>query len=543
MMKSSIVLLASLVGLAQASPYGLPPRECSAENIDIPPIFGLEVVSIQASSMFNETVLAPDGAMQNSFPVDRNLTGLSYCNVTVTTRHPGYAEGAISTGVYLPLKGWNERMLGIGGSGFVAGNLRPDVLAPIASGWATVSSSAGVSVGTMANRTTEVQNSDAWALRNTGNVDLEALADFGYRALGDAAAIGKAVVESFYGQPPRYRYWNGCSTGGRQALMLAQRYPDAYHGLLGGCPAINWARFLSTDIVPQLVMRDVAGGHVPAPCEFRAITAAALEECDGLDGVVDGYVTDPEACKFNASSVLGKTIDCPDLPAGTTTISKAAVAAAEAAWAGYHTVNGEWRYYGVSRTTNITGGGSLANTICQANGTCNLAPFGIASNWVKNFLVKDLEADPMTLTLSEFDRLWQVSVQEWVSFMATDDPDLRPFDRAGGKLLVWHGLDDIQIHAGGTEEYYNRVLAVDPNATEYFRFFQVPGVGHCSGGAGAYPGESLQSLMDWVEKDTAPNTLYGRTASGKERPLCLYPKKVIYNGGKNTDDASSYNCV
>ncbi|KAI8721529.1 Carboxylic ester hydrolase [Fusarium sp. LHS14.1] len=527
-MKSFTVLLASLATLAQASPYDPGPRECSAENIDIPPIFGLDVVSIQATIILNETVLAPDGTMSNAFLVDRNLTGLSYCNVTVTTRHPGYVEGGISTGVYLPLKGWNERIC---------------CTRAIASGWATVSSSVGISVGAMANRTTEVQNSDAWALRSTGNVDLEALADFGYRALGDAAAIGKAVVESFYGKPPRYRYWNGCSTGGRQALMLAQRYPDAYHGLLGSCPAINWARFLSTDIVPQLVMRDVSGGHIPAPCEFRAITAAALEECDGLDGVVDGYVTDPKVCKFNASSVLGKTIDCPDLPGGTTTISKAAVAAAEAAWAGYHTVDGEWRYYGVSRTTNITGGGTLASTACQANGTCNLAPFGIANNWVKNFLMKDLEADPMALTLAEFDRLWQVSVQEWASFLATDDPDLRPFHKIGGKLLVWHGLDDIQIYAGGTEEYYNRVLAVDSNATDYIRFFQAPGIGHCSGGAGAYPGESLQSLIDWVEKNTAPNTLYGRTATGKERPLCLYPKKVVYNGGKNTDDASSYNCV
>ncbi|CAH0044865.1 unnamed protein product [Clonostachys solani] len=512
---------------------------CYPEYIKINPISGLQIISIEAIAIFNATT-TPN--FPNSFPASANITGINYCNVTVTSRHPGYQEAGIKTSVYLPLNNWNERMMGIGGSGFSAGNQLDRVLTPLSQGFATVSTSAGVSRNTMQD-SAEVANSDFWALRSTGNVNVEALSDFGYRALGDAAEIGKSVIENFYKKPAKFRYWNGCSTGGRQALMLAQRYPKAYHGLLGSCPAINWARFLSADIFPQIIMKNITnGGRVPAPCEFRAITAAALEACDSLDGVKDGYVMDPSKCEFKAATVLGKKIACPELPSGNTTISEAAVKAAEVAWAGYHTVDGTWRYYGVSHTTNITTGGTLLDTKCDNTGNCTFSPFPIAANWVKNFLMKDLQADPMSLTHSQFDRLWQLSVQEWSSFMSTDDPGLDAFRDTGGKLMTWHGLDDIQIQAGGTEEYYKRVLAVDPKAADYFRFFQVPGVGHCSGGFGAYPGTSFQSLMDWVERGIAPETLYGKTSGGAERPICLYPKKVSYLGGR-TDNINSFQCV
>ncbi|CAI6101009.1 unnamed protein product [Clonostachys chloroleuca] len=518
------------ISIAQDSP-GLGARSCSQaeaqgnastcypEYIKINPIFGLQIISIEATAIFNATT-PPN--FQNSFPASANITGINYCNVTVTSRHPSYQEAGIKTSVYLPLNNWNERMMGIGGSGFSAGNQLDRVLTPLSQGFATVSTSAGVSRYTMQDQDrAEVANSDFWALRSPGN----------------------SVIENFYKKPAKFRYWNGCSTGGRQALMLAQRYPKAYHGLLGGCPAINWARFLSADLFPQIIMKNITnGGRVPAPCEFRAITAAALEACDSLDGVKDGYVMDPSKCEFKAATVLGKQISCPELPGGNTTVSGAAVKAAEVAWVGYHTVDGVWRYYGVSRTTNITTAGTLLDTKCDNTGNCTFSPFPIAANWVKNFLMKDLQADPMSLTHSQFDRLWQLSVQEWSSFMSTDDPDLAAFRDTGGKLMTWHGLDDIQIQAGGTEEYYKRVLAVDSKAADYFRFFQVPGVGHCSGGFGAYPGTSFQSLMDWVEKGIAPETLYGRTSAGAERPICLYPKKVSYVGenvGKPHDLSNS----
>lgn len=547
-MKYRGLLLLTVAGLAPstglANSHSCHTSSCSADAINISPIFGLEIVSIEANAVYNASINL-DGALQNSFSATGNATGVSYCNVTVTTQRPGYADNSIKTGIILPLysSDWNERMLGVGGGGFVAGNIPPRVIGPLAYGWATVSTSAGVSRNTMADHTIEGQNSDHWALRSTGNVDLEALADFGYRSLGDAAVIGKQVIESFYGRPPLYRYWNGCSTGGRQALMLAQRYPDAYHGLLGSCPAINWARFLSADIVPQIVLKDLAGEQIPPPSEFAAITAAALEVCDELDGVRDGYVLDPSKCEFKASSVLDQVIPCPDIPRGMATISEAAVKAAEVAWAGYQTHASDRRYYGVSRTTNITGRGSLLDTTCDEEGTCALAPFGIALNWVKNFLMKDLDADPMNLTLSQFDRLWQLSVQEWSSFMSTDDPDLRAFKATGGKLLSWHGLDDIQIQSGGTEEYYNRVLAIDPDAADYFRYFEAPGIGHCSGGFGSYPGDAMQSLMDWVEQGEPPKTLYGRTPAGVERRLCLYPKKIVYDGEGDPTAESSFSCV
>ncbi|KAH8896071.1 tannase and feruloyl esterase [Thozetella sp. PMI_491] len=485
--------------------------------------------------------MSPAFVLQTTGQRSLRLSGLNYCNITVTTIHPGYHNIPIKTVVLLPLPGWNERMMGMGGSGFTAGNIPGRTQSPLTLGFASVSTSAGVSANTMANASTEAASSDTWALRSTGNVDTEMLSIFGYRALGDAAAIGKAVVTSFYKQPPKFKYWNGCSTGGRQAHMLAQRYPDAYDGLLAGAPAINWARFLSSDIVPELVF--IKERYIPPPCEMAAITHAAVEACDTIDGVKDGYVMDPSKCNFTAYSILGRTITCTDLPSGFVNISLAAVKAAEAAWAGYHTAEGLWRYYGVSRSTNLTGPAGVVNTKCDSAGRCLAAPFSIGTNWVRNFLMKDLDADPMNLTIAQFDRLWQLSVQEWSSFMGSDDPDLSAFRNVGGKFLVWHGLDDTQIQPGGSEEYFNRVLAGDANATDYLRYFQAPGVGHCRNGYGAFPGRSLESLMDWVEKGIAPDTLYGRTWKGEERPICLYPKKVVYNGGKNTSAIHSFACA
>jgi hypothetical protein len=165
--------------------------------------------------------------------------------------------------------------------------------------------------------------------------------------------------------------------------MLAQRYPDASDGLFGSCPAINWARFLSAGIYPQLVLRGLAGDEVPPPYEFGAIMAAALKGCDGLDGVEDGYVMDPRKCDFQASSVMGNEIECSDLPSGRNAISESAARAAEATWAGYHTEEGVWRYYGVSQTTNITSGGTLASTTCVGEGNCTQSLFGIGINWAK----------------------------------------------------------------------------------------------------------------------------------------------------------------
>ena len=253
---------------------------------------------------------------------------------------------------------------------------------------------------------------------------------------------------------------------------------------------------------------------------------------------------DPSKCDFKASSVLGKTIKCTDLPSGMTTISQAAVKAAEAIWAGYHTADDLWRFYGMSRTANLSMGSStLLTTTCDKTGNCTQEPFGVAPNWVKNFLMKDPKADPMKLTHAQFDRFCKRSVQEWSSLISTDDPDLGAFKEAGGKFIAWHGLDDTLIMPGGTEEYYNRVLDMDPKAADYYRFFEAPGVGHCQGGFGAFPGTSLQSLMDWVEKGVAPETLYGRTIRGAERPICAYPKKVIYNGDGQKNDASQFSCV
>lgn len=227
--------------------------------------------------------------------------------------------------------------------------------------------------------------------------------------------------------------------------MLAQRYPTAYDGIAAGAPAIYWTELFSTIQWPQQFMNII--GHYPYGCELDAISAAAISDCDGLDGVVDGVISDPDAClaSFDPFQLVGTSIDCLQAD-GQIQISFAAAAVSNATWHGASTADGRPLWHGLSPGADLTGDGPSANgqrgiaaTNCSS-GTCVGAPNALGSQWLQLFVAKDPNFHFGNLTHAEFDRIVHASRQEFTSLINTDDPDLSAFRNAGGKMVSFHGL-------------------------------------------------------------------------------------------------------
>lgn len=479
--------------------------------------------SLPTPNLFGGSVLSIDAVQVNS-STDSSLN-IDFCNISINYTHPGQND-IIHVSLWLP-DTWNGRFQGVGGGGWSTDADVEDMVSAVSQGYAAVTTDGGH---------TATKNTSSWALLSPGNVNLYLLQDFASVSLNDMTVIGKQLTEAYYGKKISKSYWNGCSTGGRQGLMMAQRYPDAYDGILAEAPAINWAKFIPAESWPQRVMHDME--YFPSQCEFSAITTAAVEACDELDGLRDGVIGMIGLCDFDASSVVGQAYACGSL---TGQITREAAAIVQSIWSGAHDADGRFQWYGLARGAVLNG---LANTTCSSDGNCTGVPFAISEDWHKIFLKRDLAFDPYSMTQAEWDAAFHASINQYTSIIGTSDPDLIRFKKAGGKMITWHGMADQLIFYNGTVDYYERVLEVDPGAKEYYRFYAAPGVGHCRGGVGAIPTDPLAQLVRWVEEGEVPETLVAnRTVGGRrwEQGLCAYPLSSKYAGG-DPAVASSFRC-
>ncbi|KAJ4138726.1 hypothetical protein NW768_002593 [Fusarium equiseti] len=483
-----------------------------------------EILSVTANI---STVNLP-ASPTNEWPENPKDT-VTLCKVVVQYTHPGWND-TINTYVWLPVSDWNERMVGVGGGGWSTGDV-DDLAAPASKGYAAVTTDGG---HLLANR----QELD-WALTSSGNLDLHALQNFAAVSLDDAATLGKTVVEAYYGKKPKYSYWNGCSTGGRQGHMMAQRYPTQYNGILASASAFNWDKFIVSEYWPQFVMHSI--GYYPPACELEAITNATIKACDAQDGVEDGVVSNSTKCDFDPKSVVGTEVTC-DYPSGTLKVSEKAAEIARLTWRGPETEDGKFLWYGLDKSAPLI---RLAGTTCTSLTNCTSSPFAISKDWLTTFIQQNHTAKLHGISHSEYSTLFRQSVNRFASIMGTADADLTDFKNAGGKLLAWHGTADELIPFQGSVDYYNRVLENDPDATDYYRFFEAPGVQHCKGGSGWYPGSGFDTLVNWVETGEAPDGIYAETVGSEKKravKLCAWPKRISYVGG-DKDLASSFSCA
>ncbi|KAF1937543.1 feruloyl esteras-like protein B precursor [Clathrospora elynae] len=495
-------------------------QQCTSSAFQNLQLSGSLILNIGTQLHSNLSFDAP--AEQNHYP--KTVVNLEACEVIITHTHPGYND-KINTVIWLPsAEKWTGRFMGAGGGGWSTGVETNTTLPWAASeGFAVVSTDGGHVAGDI-----------SWSQVSPGNVNWVMLQDFASTALDDAATLGKAVVKAYYGKAPSYSYWNGCSTGGRQGHMMAQRYPGQYDGILAAAPAIYWNELMMQLFWPQAVMNEL--GEYPALCDFEVINVAAMAACDELDGLKDGIISLPGKCDFDPTTVIDQQYICPSTKISTA-VTKAAATVAKATWQGAKSPNGDSLWHGQNVGSSLI---ASAATTCN-NGTCTGAPFVVSQTWITDFVIMDRKYDTAALNTTVFDSVFHQAVNRYDSVIGTSDPDLTRFHSAGGKLITWHGLADMCVAPSATADYARRVYEHDPNASEYYRLFEAPGVDHCGGGLGWYPGNGLNSLIDWVEKGIAPDTLAAEQPKGKKANLCLWPKHLVYVKG-DSSEATSFEC-
>ena len=513
--KSTLVASASMVILLAAAGHAQAPA--LMQTPPKPLIAGAKPVRSCESLA---TVSLPNTTIESAM-VDATNAGI--CRVVAITTHPP-AGDKVRIWIAIPTSNWNGRFLGTGGGGFAGGN-QAGVNQPVALGFAAGATDTGHDGGNA-----------SFALDANGRLDWQAIRNFAHVGIHEMTVTGKALTEAMYGVAPRYSYFNGCSTGGRQGLMEAQRYPQDYDGIASAAPAINWTNLLMQSLWGSMLMN--AASNPVASCKLAAATTAAVAACDGIDGVKDGVIEDPNRCTYDPKALVGTSAgDC-----GTFTETDADII--RKLWQGPTREDGSWLWYGLSRGADL-------NATAASRGT-PLKPqaFGFSNDWVRYYLTQNPQFDWTTITPAAYQLLWDQSVEQYRIVIGTDNPDLTAFRDRGGKTIIWHGWADQLITADGTIDYYKRVqhqMGGAKKTAEFARFFLAPGVAHCAGGPGPQPTGVLDALLTWVENGKAPETLTAtrRDQTGavtRSRPLCQYPLVAKYKGTGSTDDAANFVC-
>lgn len=435
----------------------------------------------------------------------------AFCRVAATlTPTP---DSRIRIEVWLPENNWNERFLGTGNGGG-AGSINFGALANgLKKGFATANTDMGTSPGP----NELAGHPEKWA-------------DFGHRATHEMTVTGKVITQHYYRKPARYAYFSGCSTGGQQALMEAQRYPEDYNGILAGAPANNRTHLHTGFIWNLRVTNDIAGSAFIPKEKIALITQAVVKACAGKDGGApgDNFLTDPRACQFDPETLP----KCPDGTDDGSCLTQAQINALKNIYAGpVNPRTGERIYTPLPLGSENSGAG----LDMQQNPQQSPGAFFYQYKWAFG-----PEFDYRTF---DFDRDQDKLDSILGPVLNANSPDLSALEKRGGKILMYSGTADPLVPYQDAVGYYERVAEAQgglKETQEFFRFFLVPGMAHCSGGPGVNDcGDMLGALIKWEEEGKAPDRLMGTAyhqADPKngvrfKRPLYPYPQLPSYVGG------------
>ena len=432
----------------------------------------------------------------------------AFCRVAATLKPT--ADSEIKIEVWLPAANWNNDLESVG-NGAWAGTIGFAAMATaVAAGFAATSTDTGHTGGSV-----------TFVVGHP-----EKLVDFEYRAVHEMTVAAKAITAGYYGQAAKHSYFNGCSTGGRQALTEAQRFPGDYDGIIAGDADVSATRVHAAQLFAGQTAHASEAAYIP-PANYAALHKGALDACDALDGVKDGVIEDPTRCKFDPSVVA-----CKDA-AGPTCLTPAQVETARKTYAGAHA--GKAMLWGMEPGSE-SGWASLSGP----------QPLGIALDTYQYLVFNDPKWDYRTL-----DPAKDVPAAEKAigATMNATDPNLKPFFSHGGKLLMYHGWADPGIPPMFSVEYFKSVVEKDGGAKKAatdIRLFMVPGMGHCAGGDGPNTFNSMTALSQWVEQGHAPEQIVASHAArgqvDRTRPLCPYPQTAVYKGSGSTDQAENFSC-
>jgi feruloyl esterase len=483
-----------------------------------------------------ESTLAPKIAC----PDLRSLTGYEF---TVATAALVPAAGATPeycrvTGQVLPElqfevnlpAAWNRRFYMTGNGGFAGESLE-----------------APQRVG---SRSRAMRRGFASAATNTGHdaaaeplatfaQNRQKLLDYAFRSLHATADTAKRIIAAYYGVRPTRSYFEGCSTGGRQALILAQRFPDDFDGIISGAPVLH---FSGTMISYACMSQALAAAPIPY-AKLATLAERIYAQCDAKDGLADGLIDDPRRCGFQPSQHLPK---CPPGEDQPTCFTPAQIGALEKMYADV-----------TSKGQRIFPGWPVGAEVAGANGRSGWDRWLVAEKaptisvaFAESFFryMAFPEKNP-SYELASFKVDSDPERMGWIhNVLDATDPDLSRFKGRSGKLLMYYGWADPALNAQMGVDYYQSVLdRMGVPTQSFFRLFMVPGMFHCGGGVGASSFDMLTALRDWVERGTAPDRiLASRIVDGKAvrtRPLCPYPQTANYKGSGSIDEAGNFQCT
>lgn len=453
-----------------------------------------------------------------------------YCHVT------GQILPEVRFELSLPTA-WNNRFYMFGNGGYAGENLA----APARVNTRNTALKAGFAVAQ-----TNTGHDAANEPLGTFAVNRQKLLDYAFRAVHVTAETAKQLIRTYYGSAPSRSYFDGCSTGGRQGLMSAQRFPEDFDGIVVGAPVLD---FTGTMVNYIAMARALEAAPVPLE-KLKLIAQRVYAKCDGLDGLVDSLITDPRRCEFDLTKELPLCANDVD---GKDCFTTGQIRTLNVIYRGAES-GGKRLFFGMPLGAEIeapTQAGPVsiwANWIIAPAGAPN--PRTISYNFAETFFryLAFPKADPnydfKTFNLqTDLERLRPIS-----NILDAKNPDLSRFKARGGKIVMYYGWADTALNPLMGVDYYEQVSArLGAATTDFFRLFMVPGMAHCRGGVGTDQYDCLTALVEWVEKGAAPDQLLAtQSREGKvvrTRPLCPYPQVAKYNGSGDPNEARNFVCA
>jgi feruloyl esterase len=430
------------------------------------------------------------------------------------------SDSHIGFEVWLPLAAnWNGRFLAVGNPGFIGSIARGALAGVVQKGYATASTDTG-----------HVDEGYDWAIGHP-----EKLVDWGHRAVHETAIVTKRLIQSYYGKPVQYSYWNSCHNGGNQGLNEAQRYPEDFNGIVAGDPAYYISHLQAGSLyIGWVSLKDgvKAPGYIPAS-KYPVINRAALDACDAKDGLVDGIITDPPGCNFDP-----KSIQCPGNTDSASCLTAAQVETAREIYAGAKFSDGTQAYGGYEPGSEL-GWGMMA---------AGPEPLSINAGYFKGIVFGNPNWDYRTFDVDRDTRLAAARTGAAVDGI---NPDLKPFKKNGGKLILYQSWSETIVPPRSITDYYKNVektMGGQSQTQDFARLFMAPGAGICPGFSNAEDFNTLEAIQRWVEKGIAPETIIAAYRDDQRkvfrtRPVCAYPKVARYKGSGDPNDAASFACT
>ena len=511
-----------------------------ASSVLIRPAAAATCESLMNAKLADSTITAAQSVPAGSYKAadGKDYANLpAFCRVAVAS-HPTN-DSNIQYEVWLPASVWNGKFIAHGNGGFAGSIAYAAMAETVQSGYASASTDTGHTGG-----------DGTFALGHP-----EKIIDFGYRAEHILAQQGQALVQAFYERKSAHAYFAGCSGGGRQAMVEAQRFPEDYDGIIAGDPAYNWTNhyvgahlWLGAalyDSGPQTALSMGVG-----PIVGKAVDAA----CDALDGLKDGILTDPRRCKFNPAQLLCKAGQDPGTcltPAQMAVVERYYAGPEGATYAGYYP-----KFDPGAEGSNWPG---LLSSNDPYGGIHGRQGFPFFKYFVFDDANWDFHTWKWTKASADFVDNKQVVPGQTLKSVLNAEPDLAKFKARGGKMIHYHGFDDPDIPARNSINYHDGIITAEAKAgakaedtaQSYYRLFMVPAMGHCQGGPGPNVFDMVPALDSWVDKGVAPASVMAtkfvdnkRTGAVQmTRPLCPYPQEAHYKGTGDTNVAASFSCM